>query len=351
MKPCQIRNNQHRSPLLVLFTLIFAAIMVLPATSQAQQAVEGVRDYIERTGELLMWSQELVRETESSPARRVLTQAVELHRRSVRLLEGNKPVEALAVGRRARDAMWHSVRVAREAMGLEERIRIRVERFRDQYANLLERARDARDKQALDFLERAHRQASRAQDIYRQGDFKLAWKLFEQANDLMNRAARLLADHSGRDRLEQDIDRVGDLIDQSRERLGSGATEQQRRILGEADESLQRAREALDQGESGRSLQMLSVAKNLARRATSGDDEGPSENSIQRQFDRFDGRAQRIADVVRESQSEPALKMYDRAVGLRERAAQAQQSGDNKLALRQIKSAHDLLNQAEKLTK
>jgi len=258
---------------------------------------------------------------------------------------------ALAVGRRARDAMWHSVRVAREAMGLEERIRIRVERFRDQYANLLERAREGRNEQALDFLERAHHQASRAQDLYRQGDFKLSWKLFEQANDLMGRAARLLADHGGRDRLEQELERAGEMIDQARDRLGSQANDQQRRALAEAEETLLRAHQAFDEGHPGRAMQMVNLAKNLARRAGTNGGQGPSENSIQRQVDRFDGRAERIAELISSSGSEPAQKMYDRALTLRERAVKAQQSRDNELALRQIKSAHDLLNQAEKLTR
>ncbi len=336
-------------PLLAMSALVVVAMFTAPATSQAQPAGDSVRNYIERTAELLLWSHELVRETESSPARRVLEQAVELHRRSLRLLENGKLNEALAVGRRARDAMWHSVRIARESMGLEERIRIRVERFRDQYANLMERAREARDEQALSFLERARHQGSRAQDLYRQGDFKLAWKLFEQANDLMNRSARLLADHGGRDHLEQEFERAADLIDQTKGRLGSNPTQRQRQLLAEAEEALQRARQAFDQGQPGRALQMVNLSNNLVRRVSYGEEKGPTGNSISRQLDRFDGRADRLADPVRESGSEQARKMYDRALGLRERSAAARKSGDNELALRQIKSAHDLLHQAEKL--
>jgi len=330
--------------------LILCALVMAPGTARAQHG-DSIRQYIERTEELLLWAQGLVADTESGPARRVLGQAADLHRRSKGMLERGMMMESLAVARRARDAMWHAVRVARESMGLEERIRIRAERFRDQHGSLLERARDSHNQPALDFLERARQQADRARDIYRQGDFKLSWKLLEQAGDLMHRAARLLADGGGPERLERELERVRQAIDQTRERLGNDATENQHRMLAEAEEALQRALNAEDQGQPGRALQMLNLAGNLARRAGQEAGGAPDDDAVRRQLERFDERAERIGDRVRESGSSQARQMYDRALGQRDRAAEAQRAGDPELALRQVRAAHDLLNQAEDLTR
>lgn len=328
--------------------VLFLAIAV-PGPVRAQHAVDGIQQYIEQTEELLLWAQGLVAETESEPARLVLRQAATLHQSSKRMLNQGRMIEAMAVARRARDAMWHAVRVAREAMGLDERIRIRVERFRDQYDLLSERAREARNEQALEFLERARQQADRARDIYRQGDFKLSWRLLEQAGDLMQRAARLLADSVGPERIEQELERTRQVIDNIRDRLGSRATPVQQQLLAEAEESLQRALAARDQGQPGRALQMSGLARNLARRAGQGGGGGPNEGAVRSQLERFEVRAERLGDPVRESGSAPARKLYGRALEQRDRATAAQGEGDLERALRLLRAGHDLLNQVEDL--
>lgn len=334
---------------LLLCLVVLASMLGTPEVAQAQHGSDSIRQYIERNEEMLTWAHGLVTDTESSPARKILTQAVDMHQRSMGMFERGMMMESLAVARRSRDAMWHAVRVARESMGLEERIRIRAERFRDQHGNLMERARDSRNKQALEFLERARQQADRARDIYRQGDFKLAWKLLEQSEDLMHRAARLLADDGGPERLERELERVRQSIANTRERLGDAATENQRQLLGEAESAMHRAMVAADQGQSGRALQMLSLAGNLARRAGQGAGGMPDDDAVRRQLDRFDQRAERIGDRVRESGSSRARQMFERALEQRDRAAESQRAGDPELALRQVRAAHDLLNQAEDL--
>ncbi len=342
-------HTSGRGALAATFALMLMALALLPSTAQAQHGADSVRLYIERTEELLIWAHGLVSETESEPARRILRQAADMHQRSMGMFEQGMMIESLGVARRARDAMWHSVRVAREAMGLDERIRIRAERFRDQHGSLMERARESHNEQALTFLERARMQAERARDIYRQGDAKLAWKLLEQAGDLTQRAARLLADGGGPERLESELERTRQLIERTRERLGTEASEQQRRLLGEAEEAMQRALEAQGEGQPGRALQMVGLAANLAHRAGEMAAGAPDNEAVERQMERFEARAGRIADRVRDSGSAQARDMYDRALRQRDRAAEAQAEGDPELALRQLRAAHGLLNQAEEL--
>ncbi len=345
---CPLRDLRRVIGAMALSLALLIAVGT-PQVAMAQQGNDSMRQYIERTEELLVWAQGLVAETQSDPARRILRQAGDLHQRSRKLFERGMMIESLGVARRARDAMWHSVRVAREAMGLDERIRIRAERFRDQHGNLLERAQESHHEQAMAFLERARLQADRARDIYQQGDAKLAWKLMEQAGDLMQRAARLLADGGGPERLTSELERTRQLIDQARERLGPGAGQQQRQLMGEAEEALQRALEAQSGGHPGRALQLAGMANSLAQRAGTATAGAPDSEAVERQLERFAARAGLVADKVRESGSSAARDIYERALRQRDRAAEAQTAGDPELALRQIRAAHGVLNQAEEL--
>ena len=331
-----------------VLALVICGATVVPAAAQGN-GQEQIQAYIERTEELLVWARGLVAETQSVPARRILVQAGEMHQRSRDLMGRGRMMEALGVSRRSRAAVWHSVRVARESMGYEERIRIRAERFRDQHGQLMERALDAGNRKALEFLRRAEHNAVRAREQYHQGDFKLSWKMLEQASDLMRRSARLLADGTTPERLELEMDRARTLIERTRDNLGDHPDPQSLRLLAEAEESLARARQGLEQGEPGRALQMTGLARELAIKAASLNGTEPDQEAVQRQLERFDERSGRVADAVRESGSKQARDMYERALRHRTQAAEAAADGDRELALRQIRAAHDLLGQAEDL--
>jgi hypothetical protein len=330
------------------FMLVTAGLT--PDLAMAQgNGQDQVQAYLERTDELLIWAKDLVSETQSVPARQVLAQAADLQRRSQNLLGNGRNLEALGVSRRSRAAVWRAVRLARESMNYEERIRIRVERFRDQHSQLTERALEVGDRQALEFLERAEHSANRAREQYQQGDFQLSWKMLEQAGNLMQRAARLLADGTTPERLELEMERARMLIERTRDNLADNPDPQAMRLLAEAEESLVRAREGMDQGQPGRALQMTGLARQLAIRAASLSAGGPNDEAAKRQLERFDERAGQVADGIRDSGSKQARTMYEKALGHRTRAAEALDEGNSEMALRQIKAAHDLLGQAEDL--
>jgi hypothetical protein len=279
----------------------------------------------------------------------VLQSAADLHQRSRRAYEGDRPVQALEISRRARTATFHSVRLAREAMGLQERVRIRAERFGDEHRQLVERAREARHERAGDILDQARRKADRARELYRQGDFKVAWKMLEQAGDLNQRAARLLADAGGPERLAVELERTAELLDRTAERLGPEAEPRALELHAQAREALDRAYRARDEGRPGRALQMAGLARQLAHRAEGmaggGDAVGPGE--VERQIERFDDRYGRVADLVREGGDDRAGDFLERARRNRDQAAGDLAAGNPEQALRRIRGAHDLLNEAE----
>ena len=331
---------------------VLAGLVLLPpaASGQMGSSSDVVRDYIERTDELLVWAREMVAETESGTARNVLRQAAHMNREAANMHSMGNDRHAGNIARRARAAVWHAVKLAREAMGLQERLRVRAERFRELHRNLTERAQDAGHEGALGLMHEAERQAHRAREQHLQGDLRMSWQMFERAEDLMAMAARLLVQTGDPDMLERELERMEDLIDQARQRLGPDLSEQSRRDLNEADEALVRARRRQGSGEPGRALQMVGLARRMVERSL--DNAGGGQNqgeAVDRQIARFDERLDRVRSRLEDSDSERARQLVGQARDYRDRANTANDRGEHEEALRQIRAAHDLLEQAERM--
>lgn len=322
-------------------------LMTTAGPAAAQTGGEGLESYLDRTDELLAWATDLVAGTGSDQARRVLEQSQQLQQRSRDLAARGRRLEAFSLGRRARDAMWHAVRLGREAAGLDERIRLRAERFADQHAQLTERARDGGLPRAIDLLDQAREQARRANERMVQGDLQLAWKLLEKADDLLRLAARLLADGAGPERLRQDLERTGALLDEAGARLsGPDVPAGTLALLAEAREALTRAGSAAAAGDPGLALQMSALARRQTLRALAQEGEDPDAAAVQRLLERFDDRAAELAERVRATGGEPERRAFERARQERDAAARALREGKVNGALRHVRSAHDLLDQA-----
>ncbi len=323
-----------------------------PVPAEAQSgSLDLIGDFIERNGELLEWAGEIVSGTESVPARRVLQEAHRLHEKSLNLFLAGRPRLALGAARRSRAALWHAVGLAREALSFEERLRIRGERFRDLHAHLLEKARESNDQRARELIRRAGNQALRSREQFIQGDAKLAFKLLEIAEQLLQRAARLLADGAGPERLDREIDRTAVLLDRTREMLADDVDPAALNLLAEAEEALDRAREHRDRGQPGRALQMAGLAQKLAGRAQARQIGGPDAETVRQQLERWDDKAALVGERVAASGSEPARKHFELARQHRDKAQHALADGRVEQALRQIRAAHDQLAQAEGLTR
>lgn len=316
-----------------------------PAKAHAQGGEE-LRAYLDRTDELLDWAADQVSASGSERARGVLHQATQLQRRGRDLLARQRPLEAFSLARRARDAMWHAVRLSREAAGLEERIRLRSERFSDQHAQLLERARDGGPGRAGELLERASEQAQRAAERSVQGDLQLAWKLLEQADDLLRLAARQLAAGAGPERVAHELERTRSLVDEAGDELdGAVAEAEALAMLADARDALARA-DAAAGDDPGQALQLAGLARRLAQRALARAGTGSGADAVQLLLERFDARAAELAPRLRDGASGPAQRAFERAREERDASARALDDGRVERALRHARSAHDLLEQA-----
>lgn len=329
-----------------LGAVVLALGVLLAVGTAAAQGGEELRAYLDRTDELLEWAADQVAASDSDQARRVLEHARQLQSRSRDLLARQRPLEAFSAGRRARDAMWHAVRLSREAAGLDERLRLRSERFADQHSQLADRARESGSQRAVNLLERAAEHARRAGEREAQGDLQMAMKLLEQAEDLLRMAARVLAEGVGPERMERELERTRQIVDEAGDRLsGDGIAPGALESLAEARDALARAVGAAS-SDAGQALQLSTLARRLARRALSEVETQPDAGAVERLLARFDERATDLAAQIRDSGSSQAARAFEQARQQRDLAAISLRDGDPAKALRQARSAHELLDKA-----
>jgi tetratricopeptide (TPR) repeat protein len=325
--------------------LIFAGLlMLLPGPSTAQSGQQ-LADFLERTGEILQWAADQVFETESQQARRILEDAERLHRQSLDLADRGRGAAALNASRRSRDASEHAVRLAREARSQEGQLQQRLERLAEYRDQIADRARESGDERALRFVREAETHGLRAHEHYRQGNFDLARRLVESAEDLLARAARLLFEGGGAQRLERELERTRQAIERIAERVGED-DEAARDLIGSARTALARAEDLARQGRPIRALQTLRLARRLAGQAASSAEDGLSAAAVQQQIERWDERHARVRENVENGGSETARQLLDRARHHRDRAVERLDAEELEPALRQIKAAFDLLNEA-----
>lgn len=343
-----VMRRHHQQPWTSL--AILAAFMLTAAASPAiaQHGAEQLADFIERTGEIVDWAAEQVKETENQQAHRVLEEAQSMHQRSLDLADQGRGVAALAMSRRARSAAQHATRLARDARTSEHRVQQRLERFLDYRDQVVERVREAGDERAQRFIREADEHALRARDHHRQGNHDLAMHLIESAEDMLSRASRLVLEGSGADRLQQEIERTRQAITTLADRLADRAATD---LLDSAHTALDRAEDFSRRGQPTRALQSLRLARRLAEQADRASDGALEPEAVLRQLERWDGQHDLVAEQVQSSGSAAAAEALQRARHHRERAGTLHRAGDQEPALRQIKAAFDLLNEARELTR
>lgn len=333
--------------------LVWLLALWLPAGPALAQVdgIEQVRDYLDHTQEVLSHARKVVTDSESARAHHILREAINLQQQAEDLWTQGRPRQAHQVSSRARRAARLSVRVARDEHGFEERTRMRLERLQDLHDQVLDRALEVNDQRALRFVREAERQFQRAREHYAQHSYEMAFNLLKSAEISLHRATRLLFEGGGPARLEYEVERTRDLLANTGERLGDDPDPFAKELLTRAYKDLEQAREAVARGEPLRAVHLLRQARRQAGRAISASGGGPAVETIQIQLHRWDVRYAEMADAVRESGSEEAGLLLERAQRFRQRAGELLQDDDRVGSLRQIKIAHDLLNEALELTR
>jgi hypothetical protein len=261
--------------------------------------------------------------------------------------------QAFQLSRRVRTAAQQALRLARESQGLRERAQQRLERYREFRDQILDRARDANDERVMRFIRESEEQARRAGEQYGQGNYAMAMNLIEPAEALLARAARLLFEGGGAERLERELERTRAFIELIAERLAAqsdGGSDGARDLLDSARDALGRAEDFYQAGQPLRCLHSLRLARRLAGQAGETVLETANAEDVRRQLERWDERYELVADRVAESNNAAARSTLDRARHHRDRAQQRLEAGEIEPALRQLRAAFDLLNEASDLT-
>lgn len=348
----------HRANLIRCLPLV--ALVGLGLVLASPQAVAGpqardpeaILQYLDVTSDIVKDAGEYLRDqdTKNRQALRVIEEAERLDRKAWDFFRDNALSIALVTSHRARDAARQAVRLAREARTQDERAQQRIDRFADYRDQILDRARESGDQRALQFIREADNQAMRAREQYQQGNHDLALHLIDAAEDLLARAARLLFESGGPERLQRELDRVHAAIDRIAARISDNdgvATD----LIRSAEEALARAEDFASSGQPLRALQSLRLARRFAGQAASAAGEQFDAETVSAQIDRWDNRAGDIADRVRTSGIPAAATVFDRARHHRDQAKSRLNEGKLELALRQIKAAFDLLREADELTR
>ena len=339
-------------PAALLGLAVLAGIM-LPAAARAQHD-DALQEFIEGTGEIIHATADLVLATDSARARRILQQARHLHNLSIELAMKGHGARAHTASRRAREAAKLAARHARSARGLEERALQRLERYREFRDQILDRAGEAGDQRALRFIRESEDQARRSREQYRQGNFAMSVNLIEPAEALLARAARLLFEGGGSERLERELERTRTLIDRTAERLAAGeggGSKAAQDLLQSARQTLNRGEEFFGRGEPLRCLHSLRLARRLAGQAAEASGAGIDAETVARQLERWDERYEAVAERVSDSGSRTAGDVLAQARHHRQRAQGRYDAGELEPALRQLRAAFDLLNEASELAR
>jgi len=337
--------RKHTNTILITLLLVFAG-GVFADSAQAQSVTDRLEAYIQQTGEMLRHAADLVSDAPNPRSVRILEQARLDHQRSIKLAQSDQPKMAFAHSERARQGARQAGRIARELSGDTERLQRRLERYMELRERVGERVHESGDERALRFLRESESQARRARELQKQGDIALALQVLEGAEDLLGRAARIAFEEGGKDRFERELERTRVFVERISNEHGNDPHAAD--LLTSAKMALRRAEEAAAQGHLVRALKSLQLARRLASRAAAPD-ERLDEAAIERQIERFDQRMERVSTRVRDSGSDRAGQVLQRALQHRERAASLLDQAKLEPALRQIKAGLDLLAAADDL--
>jgi hypothetical protein len=338
--------------LAVLIGLVALSGQAPPVWAQTEPGgFERIEQFIQQTEDMLAKAAETVRSSESVRARQALQEAERLHHRSYELLMAGSPLLAYKTSQRARRAALHAAQIARDELGYEERVRVRLERLEELHAGVLERAQEAQDERALRFIQEAERRFQQAREQYVQHNYEVAFHLAESSESLLGRAARLLLESGGADGLERELERTAELIQRTAERLGDRPDPVARDMLQRAEQMLRQARQSLTRAQPLQTLRLTRGARRLAGQAASVAGRGPSAEAVSEQIARWDQRALLVAEQVKQADNKEAQLLLQRARQHRQKAQESLTAGDHELALRQIVFASDLLSEASELSR
>jgi tetratricopeptide (TPR) repeat protein len=343
-------NHKYRltSFLVALVWLVLLVPMTDDAAAQ-NNPQQDAQDILDQTQEIIEMVRELVMESESEQARRILEDAVSRQSNAHTMMNGNRYRMAVQLSLKAREAARQAERIARDAMTFDNRAQDYLERMHDMHDEVKQRAMEGNNELAMRFVREAEQVYLRAQEQFRQTHYEAAYKLLQLAEQNLQRASRILFESGDGERLANDLDRTEELIARAAELIGDKTDRALIDLLDMAEQALTDARQSMNSGNPLRAMRQGNRAREQAQRVLRQVGHVPSPDSVQAQFDRFDERLPGIAERVQSSGNEQAQELLRRSIELRTQAQQALENGNAQLSLRKIRSALNMQHRASEL--
>ena len=342
-----VMDDEQRNTRFLRRTLPLLILVVLSAQPvQAQDtADQTAADVLLCTDEVLQEVAPLVQESDSEQARRIYDTAVTKQHQAHELLERERPLFAVRVSLRARDAAKEAQRLARESLLDEGHLRRRLDRLFELQTRLHERARETGNAEALRFVEEAEALFKRAREQYRRTNYRQALALIQASETQLNRAARILFETGDAERLEHELERTAELIAQAVGRIADADDPALADLFARAEETLGRARGALADRQPLMAMRFAQQAREQAQRVLRQLGPAPDPEGVADQIQHFDAQAERLMEAVAAADDAQASRLLEQALDLRDQAGQALDQGRSEAALRQIRTALDLQRQ------
>lgn len=295
-----VRTPESTRRILVGIPMVLVLAWVLaapPASAQMMDRVT-VEDFVDQTADILDRARDVVQESGSLQARRVLEEAERMHGRSGRMLDQGRRDMAMTTSRHSRAAALHAMRLAREALVFSERYQVLEERMNRRRSVLGDRAQGREATRATELLGQAGRLTERAREKFHQGDARQAVRLLDQCGALLDRAAGMLGQADPTDTLDEILRWTGDMLDRVAETLAAEDDPVTGKRLDEARNALDRARNLQARGLPGQALQAGRIARGLAERALLGPALGADpRGAAERQIERWDDRMEALSGL------------------------------------------------------
>jgi hypothetical protein len=207
--------------------------------------------------------------------------------------------------------------------------------------------REGQSERAIILLDQAKRVQRTAWENFRGGRPLAATRLTFEARQLAQRAVGIAReDISIRNRAVRELEIALTLHDDVKGRITASGSESARRLLDEARAQIDRGRTQLGEQHYDAALRLALSSQRLLRRAVRLIDDMGGIGRAEIELQRTDAILERARPLVSESQDEEAQLLFDRAVEIQARAAEAFRAGEFRIVFPRTREARSLAHRS-----
>jgi hypothetical protein len=333
-----------------LLLALLGALLLLPAVVAAQPTSDQIRAELERTDRILERAHDLIGLSLTARAGEFLREADKLHKEAWDAYAKGRLYFRLCVEltRKARDLARRAVETAEIEIKAHESIQDLVESTQLLVDEAGPEVREAGDAQAERLLSSGVAQLQRAEDAYRDREYRMAIRLAAIARDLVQRALLRARGSTGSEttQIATAIDRTDALLEEVRVGLSVSPDPKATALFEEASGLQARAREFERSGRGPLALRFTTQARQIGLDALLLLSRNPDREDVERAVDVVGQILADLGPEILASGSEKGRVFYDSARDRHREAADLLARGELARALDAARTAEGLLHRA-----